>query len=206
MDNEVGIDPRRLQAAIDRSEIIDICIRKHWYVDRKLWDRLGEVMAPEVSVPSQEDFRSPGPDGQAHGRVRPLEHFRAGMEVLMDGLQTQHIVAGHHVEIDGDSAVCYANAYNMHIGTPDFANGSQENRVVHGSAYEFRLARTPDGWRITSLRSMPIWAQGNELVHNNGQRQAELLRELDAGGTPTEGTRDAPPAASTAKGGSRGTP
>ena len=86
----------------------------------------------------------------------------------MDGLTTQHVVAGHHVDLRGDTASCYANGINMHIGAPSIA----ENRVVHANAYEFELTRAPDGWQITALSSKPIWAQGNELVAGDRSQRA----------------------------------
>lgn len=177
----------RLAWFLDRAEIIDTCTRMHWYLDRKEWDRLEEVLAPEISVPTLAEFRSVRPGQAATGRARPRGEFVAGLAVLMEGLTTQHLVGNHLVDIDGDRASCYANASNMHVGPPQIA----ENRVVHGSAYEYRLARTPDGWRITALNSTPIWATGNEMVSSNGPRQDAYFAGL-AQPAPTDGRPSSP--------------
>jgi hypothetical protein len=151
----------------DRAEIIEVCCRMHWYLDRKMWDRYRQVFTDEVSLPSREEFGALQPGEATRGQVRPLAEFTANIQELMDGLTTQHIVSGHHVDLRGDSATCFANGLSMHIGPPSIA----ENRVMHANAYEFELKRTPDGWRIAALNSQPIWAQGNELVAENRSRR-----------------------------------
>jgi hypothetical protein len=159
----------RIGEIIDRSDIIEICCRMHWYVDRKLWHRLDEIFADEVSLPTRAEFQALRPGEATHGSSRPRSELIANMEQMMDGLTTQHNVAGHHVDLHGDTATCYANGTNMHIGPPSIA----ENRVVHANVYEFELTRTPVGWRITALNSQPIWAQGNESVAADRSRQVE---------------------------------
>ena len=166
----------RLAELLDRAEIIEVCTRMHWYLDRKAWDRYPEVFADEVSLPTLEEVRELAPGEAVRGRVRPLADVVASTKTLMDGLTTQHIVGGHHVDLRGETATCYANGVSMHIGSPQVA----QNRVMHANAYEFELVRTPKGWRIRGINARPIWAEGNEMVCNNGARQAELLRQLDA--------------------------
>jgi SnoaL-like domain len=160
MSDVSPISPERVEQMVDRAEIIEVCCRMHRYVDRKLWHRFSEVFADEVSIPTRDEFQSVHPGESVQGNDRPLGDLAAGMALMMDGLTTQHIVSGHHVDLDGDTAICYANSYNMHIGSPQIA----ENRVVHANAYEFELARTRAGWRIRALRATPIWAQGNERI------------------------------------------
>ncbi|MCU1486539.1 MAG: mmyY [Actinomycetia bacterium] len=165
---------QRLAAVVDRAEIIEVCTRMHFFLDRKAWDRYPEVFAAEISLPTRAEFAALKPGESAKGSPRPLADLTASIEVMMHELTTQHIVAGHHVDLDGDTATCYANGYNMHIGPAGIA----ENRVVHASYYQFGMVRTPDGWRIQSLNSNPIWAQGNEKVCGDGAAQDALLREL----------------------------
>jgi hypothetical protein len=149
-----------LQEMKDRADIIDVCIRNHWYTDRKRWDLLAECFAEEVTMPTRDIMRTLEPGQSGTGSVLPRETFVKNIASWMEELTTQHILAGHHVDLDGDTAVCHANGYNQHIGALQVGG----NRVVHGTAYEWRLRRTPDGWRIVSLTGTPIWGEGNEAV------------------------------------------
>ena len=64
---------------------------------------------------------------------------------------TQHLVGNHQVHVDGDTAThrCYLQSQHVKRGTPGGDN------FLIGGTYEDRLARTPEGWRITHRTMTP---------------------------------------------------
>ncbi|MCU1486503.1 MAG: hypothetical protein JWN67_3249 [Actinomycetia bacterium] len=165
------------RAVEDRLDVIETCTKMHWLVDRKQWDRLHEVLASEVCFPTLEEQESDGFDPASC--VRSLESIMASYEITLGGLFTQHLIAGHQVELDGDTAVCQAHSINVHYPLPP-AEGS---RVTHGNEYLFELARTPAGWRITGRRTRILWSEGDEQAHDVGAKQRQWLASMAADGS-----------------------
>ena len=73
---------------------------------------------------------------------------------------TQHLVANHQVRVDGDTAThrCHLQSQHVKRGTP-----GGDNYLI-GGIYDDRLARTPDGWRITYRTLIEVWTDGNPAV------------------------------------------
>lgn len=70
--------------------------------------------------------------------------------------RVQHLVSGVLVDVDGDRADIRANLIVTFAGddlrTPP--------RLRLGEVYRFCARRTADGWRLTSVQSTPVWAEG----------------------------------------------
>jgi ketosteroid isomerase-like protein len=73
---------------------------------------------------------------------------------------TQHLVANHLVHVDGDTAFCTASFQATHL----LANPHGGPIWTLGGHYEFGLARTAEGWRITSVKMIADWATGNQQI------------------------------------------
>lgn len=75
---------------------------------------------------------------------------------------TQHLVTGHDVEIDGDSAVVRADLVAIHLwkGMPVGAS-MRERSFTAGGVVTANLVRTLDGWRIRELRNRIVWRTGH---------------------------------------------
>jgi hypothetical protein len=60
------------------------------------------------------------------------------------------------VQVNGDKAVVASSGLSRHerIDTKDFWN-------IY-SFYEHELIRTPEGWKVTRLKMVPIFQEGNE--------------------------------------------
>jgi hypothetical protein len=87
---------------------------------------------------------------------RSRAEVKAAYPGLLSGLITQHLIAGHQVELDGDRAICRAHSINVHLpedgegspGRDSGRSGKDGGLVLHGNEYRFELARTAVGWRI----------------------------------------------------------
>lgn len=149
----------------DLAEIRDVCTRLHWFVDHKQWHCLDQVLADEVSLPTLAEQNQADFDPQSV--IRSRADIIAGYPNLLDGLITSHLIVGHHIEIDGDQAVCTAHSLNGHAAL----GALSAPPVWHGNEYQFDLRRTPDGWRICGRRTWIRWSHGEDRHHDVGAKQ-----------------------------------
>jgi SnoaL-like domain len=156
-----------LQEVADRLEIIEVCTRLHWCVDHRDWDGLDDLLADQVSFPTPAELAAEGFDPARYRRSRA--EVKAAYPGLLAGLITQHLIAGHQVELDGDRAVCRAHSINIHVPeNPDSADS--RGLVAHGNEYRFELARTPAGWRIDGRQTWIRWRSGDEAHYDVDHR------------------------------------
>jgi hypothetical protein len=149
-----------LQALADRLEIVEVCTRYHWCVDHRDWDGLDDLLADYVSFPTPAEMAAPGFDPARFRRSRV--EIKAAYPGLLGGIVTQHLIAGHQVELHGDRAVCQAHAINVH--QPE---GDPGGRVVlHGNEYRFELERVGGGWRIYARQQWIRWRSGDEARYD----------------------------------------
>lgn len=156
-----------LREVADRLEIIEVCTRLHWCVDHRDWDGLDDLLADQVSFPTPAELATPDFDPARFRRSRA--EVKAAYPGLLAGLVTQHLIAGHQVELDGDRAVCRAHAINVHL--PEDAQNPE--LVLHGNEYRFELVRTITGWRIDGRQTWIRWRWGDEAHYDVDQRLRE---------------------------------
>ena len=96
----------------------------------------------------------------------PVEDHRANLAKLLPGFdKRQHQVTNFDIRIDGDTAIARSQCAAIHTldGAVWEARGT----------YHHRLARTPDGWRITYQRVDMVSQSGEHLVPIARARVAE---------------------------------
>jgi hypothetical protein len=159
----------------DRQAVVDLCTWWHRHVDRKQYDRLVDVLDDTVSLPTLEEAAAPGFDVDTYlsGYRRRRDDIIANYPPLLDGLITQHLIAGHLVELDGDTAVCQAHSINVHIPLDD-----PNTLVMHGNAYRFDLVRRPHGWRVAGRVTWMLWSSGDASHHDVQAKQRLWLTHL----------------------------
>jgi hypothetical protein len=74
---------------------------------------------------------------------------------------THHSITGHVVTINADRATIHAHVRAEHWVPDDLANGGPNRWLVVGF-YDNEAVRTPDGWRLTSVK---LTAQYQENAH-----------------------------------------
>jgi 3-phenylpropionate/cinnamic acid dioxygenase small subunit len=140
----------RVQQLEDRLDITDVLARYCDALDQRQWDLLTTVFAPDASA----DYGSVGtPTG--------VEAITSAIRSTIGDLDaTQHLIGNVQVHVQGDTATaqCYLISQHVRTGQP----GGEE--YLLGGRYVDELARTPDGWRITSRRLHRMWASGNREV------------------------------------------
>jgi hypothetical protein len=133
----------------DEKAIIDLAIAYTWALDSKQVDELRSIFAADATA-DLNGVECDGLDAIMTRIGRPISRLDA----------TQHLVGNHEVRVDGDTAThrCHLQSQHVKRGTP-----GGDNYLI-GGVYEDRLARTPDGWRITHRTMRAVWTDGNPAV------------------------------------------
>ncbi|WP_236787753.1 nuclear transport factor 2 family protein [Amycolatopsis sp. GM8] len=158
----------------DQAEIIALCQRPHWIYDHDLWDEVDDVFTDPLAMPTAAEAASAGFDQNTYlsGYRRSRDDVKRGLATFKAGLLTQHLVAGHHVTLDGDTAVCRAHSINIHLPA---AKPDGDALLAHGNEYRFDCVRTPAGWRIRGFVAWVLWSRGDESTHDATAKQAAWL-------------------------------
>ena len=85
------------------------------------------------------------------------------------------------MRVDGDTAThrCHLQSQHVKRGTPGGDN------FLIGGIYDDRLARTPDGWRITYRTLIAVWTDGNPAVIAADRRSTVEPHQLPMAWGPT---------------------
>jgi hypothetical protein len=134
----------------DRQAIVDLTIAYSYALDDRRFDDLDDVFVADATAELGWPLQ---------GRQAIKDRVRDAL-VPLDA--SQHLVATHRVQLDGDQATgrCYLQAQHVRAGA---AGGSQ---FMVGGCYEDRYVRTPDGWRIAHRALVVLWTDGNPAVLN----------------------------------------
>lgn len=138
------------QYLLDRLAIHDLQVEYTRALDANEFDRLANVFTADATVDIEGRGEFQGLDAISGVCSRSLSPLTA----------SQHLVANHWADIDGDTATagCYFQAQHRIEG----ADGGP-NYIVAG-AYSDRLVRTDAGWRITRRTLRRWWTAGNDAV------------------------------------------
>jgi len=133
----------------DRADIIEVTHNYCWALDRNQWHELDDVFLPDATalLGARECADREGIKQVCSNALTKLD-------------DSQHIVATHQIQVDGDTATsrCYLHA--QHIRKID--DGS--SHYVVAGRYEDDLVRTADGWRIKHRTLVVMWTEGNLKV------------------------------------------
>lgn len=135
----------------DRDEVVETCVRLSWHIDHREWKQAAALLVDRVRV----DYTSVnGGEPETYGP----DEFTAGLSSVLTRLDsTQHVQAGHLVDVDGHRAVCTTNVLGFHrLANP---HGAPMRTV--GGTYRFELIHTADGWKISDWTFTLSWADGN---------------------------------------------
>lgn len=136
-----------VEALLDEKALVDLTIRYTWAIDHRRFEDLSLVFAEDGTADYGRlgVFRGPGAIGEAC----------AGALGRFD--RTQHIVANHQIDLQGDEADgrCYFQAQHVR------KDSSGDHNYIVAGTYADRFRRTPDGWRIAHRTLRVTWTQGD---------------------------------------------
>jgi hypothetical protein len=150
-------------SATDRLEILELTSKLGLLVDAREWQALRSLFTDPVEVDytalNGGEPQSPRPSDLVDGWRRALEPLAS----------TQHLIAGHVIELDGDRATCAANVQATHV----LASAIGDPTFTLGGRYDIALRRTQEGWRMCGLTLTVQWASGNRSVMTDASEAGE---------------------------------
>jgi ketosteroid isomerase-like protein len=124
------------RALADRLAVTDVVVRYFELVDAKDWDHMDEVLTDDTTARWTPEVLVQGRDKL----IAATQHMIGSDEVV-----TFHHVAAMTPIVDGDTAEATPRVRAMHYGL-----GPRDGKFYESFGIQpTRLARTPDGWRIT---------------------------------------------------------
>jgi hypothetical protein len=141
-----------LAAFVARSEIVELTSRFCAWVDARDWDGVESLFANPVRV----DYTSL--NGGEPETLEPRQLVAGWQDMLSRLDATQHLIAGHVVEVDGAHATCAASIQGTH--RLDAATAPW----TVGGRYDFELRHTDGAWRISGLTLTVQWTSGSRQI------------------------------------------
>lgn len=132
------------EQARDKLAVIETIDAVGFFADRDEWDRVAAQFHPDGAVLDYRSYAnaSAGTDAEPAPQS-PASIVEAWQTVLPGYDYTQHVIANHQVELDGDAATARSNVHATHV--------LGDAHWVFLGDYEQALERTDDGWRITRM-------------------------------------------------------
>jgi hypothetical protein len=140
----------------DRDELVELMSRYANVPDTQNWDELPRsVFCDEFTA----DFSSLGTPATTFTR----DAWCQGSKQVFDGwTATHHAITNHRIDIDGDRATIRAHIRAEHWAPAEVAAGGPNCWLVVGF-YDNVAVRTPDGWRLSSVK-LTLTHQENEML------------------------------------------
>ena len=126
-----------MSTADDRHAIAAVLVTYARACDERRWDLLEEVFTENV-IFEAGDLRTEG----RQARVDSIRSHLGGCG------PTQHLLGNFAIAVDGDDATCTTLVRAFHLG----AGPQQHLSYELFGAYDDRLRRYPEGWRIWNRR------------------------------------------------------
>jgi hypothetical protein len=138
----------------DRDEVAELASKLGLLVDAHDWEGTQALFCDQVDL----DYTSL--NGGEPVRLPPAEIVGAWKDILTRLEASQHLIANHVVEIDGDEGTVAANVIATHVA----ARATGDAMWTVGGRYDLRVRRQAGGWRIAALTMTVLWATGNQAI------------------------------------------
>lgn len=134
----------------DRADAIDVVQRYMNYADRRKWESMVSLFAEVVYV----DYSSmrPGEVAAKQDRAALINFWRERFAPIK---ATQHHLGSLVADVEGDEATVYASGIAAHFKRPPDGEGMLLWQV--GVAYDWRLVRHGDSWKIAAVTANKLW-------------------------------------------------
>jgi 3-phenylpropionate/cinnamic acid dioxygenase small subunit len=146
----------------DREQIIDIANTFAWAIDHERWDEYGACLDDELEI------SLPVTGGWV--RLTREELIAVARQIYQQLTASQHLSSNHRITVSGDEATCVSTLNATHY----LAEEHEERLQREVGYYEYRLARTPAGWRINRMLMTILWVEGNTEAFRQVQANASM--------------------------------
>lgn len=147
-------DQNEIHTWLDTARIIRTVESYFRALDEKQFDEphFQRIFVPDAKIVRPNGAATVGPANIASSHAESFTRFEA----------SQHLLTGHDVTIDGDTATVRANLVAIHLWKDRPADASMSDRsFTAGGVITADLLRTVDGWRITETGHRVLWRTGH---------------------------------------------
>ncbi|MBA3823248.1 MAG: nuclear transport factor 2 family protein [Ktedonobacterales bacterium] len=151
-----------IQLLLDRAQITELVNNVATCADLHDWLGVQQCFAETITV----DYTSLSGGTPQHTTPQALV---AGWQSTLNGFAaTQHLITNHRITVEGDTATCLACVQATHY----LPNPPEDAFWIVGGYYQYEIARTPQGWRITNTTLTATWQRGNSHLPALAQHHA----------------------------------
>jgi uncharacterized protein (TIGR02246 family) len=147
------MDHDRLSDFINKSEITTIVNRYFRALDEKNFDaqHFASIFTPQAKVTRPNGASMIGPNEISASHQKSFTRFES----------SQHVVAGHDVSLDGNTAIVRANLIAVHMwqGSKTDAN-NPDNFFIAGGVIHATLTLSDGQWKISEMSNAVPWRAG----------------------------------------------
>ena len=151
---------QELRQLLDRQAIADLGLQYARFVDGRQYERFRGILAKDVILTMHRG--DPATNASYH-QMTGADEVVKGMSGIEMYLRTQHLVANHWIEFDGDdraSGEVYCTAH--HFSKVD---GVLTDYVM-GIRYQDRYVREADGWKFATRQLGLDWERTAPTGHD----------------------------------------
>ena len=136
----------------DRADVTDLVYRLGICLDEGRFDELQHLVTEDARV------RTPG--GRAEGRGALVAQAQRNHP---PDQRFQHVITNVLVDLNGDRATVRANLVvdTTIAGEAPAGGPAPPRRCAVGEVYHFEVLRTPGGWRLSRVETVPVWLSGS---------------------------------------------
>jgi 3-phenylpropionate/cinnamic acid dioxygenase small subunit len=156
---------KHLQHLIDRTDIIETVYRYATGIDNKDFTLYRSIFTDDIKVDfSMYTGEEPGWTSLS------ADQWTEQLIGIFRGLDsTQHSMSNPIVTVDDDNATCVMYMQAEHF----FKNDQGDNSYTVGGYYTDELIRTPDGWKLASVKLTVLWQRGNRHIMSLAQEKED---------------------------------
>jgi len=145
IDGDLGQLRQQVQELVQRNEIAILVHRLGACLDEGHFEDMRSIFV--------EDATAKTPGGLAEGLDALIA--QASRSHSPDD-RIQHLISDVVIDLDGDRASIRANLLVTFTGRSDVPG----SHLSLGEVYHFDALRTPYGWRLARVESIPVWTSG----------------------------------------------
>lgn len=145
--------PSKIIELVNKSDITSVVNSYFRALDEKNFDahHFAAILTPQAKVTRPNGASLIGPEEISSSHQKSFARFEGA----------QHLVTGHDISVNSNTAIVRANLVAMHIWQGSHTNANKaDNYFVAGGVVRAELLQADGQWKISQLRTDVVWRGG----------------------------------------------